>query len=348
MNELQTSLTHYQVKKENGAITVLANKPICVCDHFWDCMNEEWVFAVKCDDGQSRYHIDYLFLDNNFELLNALTEDKGVNPQFLTAQDNTAWVSLSSTSTEREGEIVLPLQNRFRITKEIVRKDLGMDAIFCLNNQCCSYQIDLFNHKKYDKLFVYQFDKNGLYKTRKQYILENIWNGYPTVTRDKCFVTCGKWSNSLCTIHVSEIDENGNILSDWKSEAIADMNSVFLLSYSDTKMEFITFHENHVAYLVYSFEGILLSRKIIYQVETNINLIEKTQIMGGVKAVHCVVSGDIQHFAKNVMLVLGNNTVDVYEAEEGYFPSLLDDSHLLFAPISRIENIACSFKIVII
>lgn len=41
MNELQTSLTHYQVKKENGAITVLANKPICVCDHFWDCMNEE-------------------------------------------------------------------------------------------------------------------------------------------------------------------------------------------------------------------------------------------------------------------------------------------------------------------
>ena len=44
MNELQTSLTHYQVKKENGAITVLANKPICVCDHFWDCMNEEWVF----------------------------------------------------------------------------------------------------------------------------------------------------------------------------------------------------------------------------------------------------------------------------------------------------------------
>ncbi len=87
MNELQTSLTHYQVKKENGAITVLANKPICVCNHFWDCMNEEWVFAVKCDDGQSRYHIDYLFLDNNFELLNALTEDKGVNPQFLTAQD---------------------------------------------------------------------------------------------------------------------------------------------------------------------------------------------------------------------------------------------------------------------
>ena len=134
------------------------------------------------------------------------------------------------------------------------------------------YQIDLFNHKKYDKLFVYQFDKNGLYKTRKQYILENIWNGYPTVTRDKCFVTCGKWSNSLCTIHVSEIDENGNILSDWKSEAIADMNSVFLLSYSDTKMEFITFHENHVDYLVYSFEGILLSRKIIYQVETKINL----------------------------------------------------------------------------
>ena len=48
------------------------------------------------------------------------------------------------------------------------------------------------------------------------------------------------------------------------------------------------------------------------------------------------------------MLVLGNNTVDVYEAEEGYFHSLLDDSHLLFAPISRIENIACSFKIVII
>ena len=28
MNELQTSLTHYQVKKENGAITVLATEPL--------------------------------------------------------------------------------------------------------------------------------------------------------------------------------------------------------------------------------------------------------------------------------------------------------------------------------
>lgn len=348
MDELQTSLTHYQVKKENGAITVLANKPICVEDHFWDRMNEEWIFAVKCDDGQSLYHIDYLFLNNNFELLNVLTEDKGVNPQFLTAPDNTVWVSLSSNSAEREGEIVLPLQNRFRITKEIVRKDLGMDAIFCLNNQCCAYQIDLFNHKKYDKLFVYQFDKNGLYKTRKQYILENIWKGYPTVVRDKCFVTYEKWNDSLCTIHVSEIDENGNILSDWKSEAIEDMNSVFLLSYSDTKMEFITFHENHVDYLVCSFEGILLSRKIIYQGEADINLIAETQIMDEIKAVYCVVSGDVQNIEKNVMLVLENNAVAVYEAEDGYFPSLLDDSHLLFAPIGSIENIACSFKIVII
>ena len=93
---------------------------------------------------------------------------------------------------------------------------------------------------------------------------------------------------------------------------------------------------------------VFLSGQNTNEYRYNRNLIEKTQIMGGVKAVHCVVSGDVQHFAKNVMLVLGNNTVDVYEAEEGYFPSLLDDSHLLFAPISRIENIACSFKIVII
>lgn len=348
MDELQTSLNHYQVKKENGVITVLANKPVCVRDHFWDCMNEEWVFAVEYNDGQSLYHIDYLFLNNNFELLSVLAEDKGVNPQFLTAPDNTVWVSLSSTSTEREGEIVLPLQNRFRITKEIVRKDLGMDAAFCLNNQYCAYHIDLFNHKKYDKLCVYQFDKHGLHKTRKQYILENIWNGYPTVFGDKCFVTYGKWNDSLCTIHVSEIDENGNILSDWKSEAIADMNSVFLSSYSDTQMEFITFHENHVDYLVCSFEGNLLSRKIIYQAETDINLIAKTQIMDEIKAVYCVVSDDDQHTGKNVMLVLGNNNVDVYEAEDGYFPALLDDSHLLFAPINRRENTACSFKIVII
>lgn len=348
MDELNTSSTHYQVKKENGTITVFTNKPICVGNHFWDCMNEEWVFAVKCDDGQGLYHIDYLFLNNNFELLSVLTEDKGVNPQFLTAPDNTVWVSLSSISTEREGEIVLPLQNRSRITKEIVRKDLGIDAIFRLNSQCCAYQIDRFNPKKYDKLFVYQFDKNGLYKTRKQYILENIWNGYPTVARDKCFVTCGKWNDSLCKIHVSEIDENGNILSDWKSEAIADMNSVFLLSYSDTQMEFITFHENHVDYLVCSSEGTLLSRKIIYQAETNINLISKTQIVNEIKAVYCVVSDDAQHIGKNVILVLGNNTVDVYEAEDGYYPSLLDGSHILFSPISRKENNTCIFKIVTI
>lgn len=346
MDELNTSSTHYQVKEENGVITVLANKPICVRNHLWDYMNEEWIFAVKCDDGQSLYHIDYLFLNNNFELLNVLTEDKGVNPQFLTAPDNTVWVSLSSSSTEREGEILLPLRNRSRITKEIVRKDLGIDAIFRLNSQCFAYQIDSFNPKKYDKLFVYQFEKNGLYKTRKQYVLENIWNGYPTVARDKCFVTCGKWNDSLCTIHVAEIDENGNILSEWKSKAIADMNSVFLLSNSDTQMEFITFHENHVDYLVCSFEGTLLSRKIIYQAETDINLIAKTQIVNEIKAVHCVVSGDDQHIVKNVMLVLRTNTVDVYEAEDGYFPSLLDGSHLLFGSISRMENDDCSFKIV--
>lgn len=59
-----------------------------------------------------------------------------------------------------------------------------------------------------------------------------------------------------------------------------------------------------------------------------------------------MVSGDVQHIAKNVILVLGNNAVDVYEAEDGYFPSLLDGSHLLFSPISRIENDTCIFKIV--
>ena len=51
MDKLHTSLTHYQVKKESGVFTVLANKPICVKNHFWDCINKEWVFAVKCGDG---------------------------------------------------------------------------------------------------------------------------------------------------------------------------------------------------------------------------------------------------------------------------------------------------------
>ena len=39
-------------------------------------------------------------------------------------------------------------------------------------------------------------------------------------------------------------------------------------------------------------------------------------------------------------------TVDVYEAEDGYFPSLLDGSYLLFGSTSRMESDVCSFKIV--
>lgn len=347
MNELIKSSTSYQVKKENNTITIFSNKPIIVEDHFFDQINEEWVFAVKCYDDKFLYHIDYLFFNKDFKLLNVVTEDKGVNPMFLLAPDNTVWVSLSSTSTERDGEIVLPLQNRSRITKDIVRKDIGTETVFYINNQLCVYSVDWFNPKKYDKLLAYQFDKNGLYKTKKQYLLENIWNGYPTVIKDKCFVTYGKWNNSICTIHISEIDENGNIISDWKSKAISGINSVFLLAYSEAQIEFVTFTENHVDYLVFGSDGNLLSRNIIYKTEDRINLIRNPKIIHEIKAIQCI-SGDAQHSVKNVLLLLKNSSVDVYESENGYFPSLLNSSYILYSSISKNNHDNHYFNIVMI
>lgn len=347
MNELMRSSTSYQVKKENDTITVSSDKPIIVEDKLWDQINGEWIFAVKCYDDKGLYHIDYLFFSKDFELLNVITEDKGVNPEFLSAPDNTVWVSLSSISTDRDGEIVLPLKERSRITKDIVRKDIGTAAIFCINGQPCAYSVDYFDPKKYDKLLAYQFDKNGLYKTKKQYVLDNIWNGYPIVIKDKCFVTYGKWNDSLCTIHISEINESGEILSDWKSEAVSGIDGVFLLSYSETQLEFIAFTENHVDCIVCSSEGTLLSRNIIYQTEERINLIKSPEIMGETRSVQCI-SGDPQHGAKNVLLVLKSGGVSVCGSEKGYFPSLLDSSYVLHSPIGGQNNDHHDFKLVML
>lgn len=58
-----------------------------------------------------------------------------------------------------------------------MRKDIGMKAWVNISDKTYSYRSDIFYTKKPDLLFLYQFDKNGLYKTRNQYKLETIHSG---------------------------------------------------------------------------------------------------------------------------------------------------------------------------
>lgn len=339
MTELQPSSTVYHIEKTDRIITVRCDKPIKVQDSIFDNLNQQWIFAVHCEDGQGLYHIDYLYANADFTLTKVLAEDRGVLPAFLQATDSMIWVRLDSTGTEREGESVLPMENRSRITKEILRKSVGWQKKISVHGQQCVFYTDYFDRRKPDKLFHYQFDKKHLYKTRKQYSLENIHSGHPKTIQDTCYITYGKWADSLCTVHIAEIDETGSILSDWQSDPVTDVWDVYLESRSDAQISCIIYAKHCIERIVFHADGTLLSRTELFRTDLRINYIDVQE--HGICFVIAPEQGPPA--GKNCILFPDIPSAPCYAFDNGYAPQGLNSRYFILNPI---RNDKCDFRIV--
>lgn len=336
----------YQILKESESITIATDRPVYVADTINDRVYDRWIFAVKSDDGDRLYHIDYLFFSRDFELLQVLKEHQGVNPDFLTAPDGTVWVELNPTHIARNGRTVLPMENRARITEEIIGRDIGMNTRFDLHDRHFGYHIDYFDAKKSDRLFLYQFDRNGLFKSKKSCIPDGIRNGHPVVLNGRCYAAYGTWNGRICTPHLAEIGKNGTVTPVWDGEPHENLCDVFLLAAPDAEIRLLTYCDNHADLLIYGTDGRLLSEKTVFQAQHRINCIFHQQMRDELAAVQCAIAFDEKPPGQNILLLYENDTFRVYEPEDGRIPSLLGSSHILLNNFGSKDNTNCDFKIV--
>lgn len=279
------------------------------------------------------YHIDYLFTDKEFNTVSILTEDRGCNPKFIIAPDDSVWVSLSSTATVKDGEICLPLFDRSRITKDIVYKDIGTDVSFVCNGRAYAYITEIISTKKCDKVFWYQFDKEDLFRTRKQFKLENIKYGHPKVISDKLYIAYIDRCSSVCKVSIAEADETCNVVSLWNGEETEDIFDACLYSYTQSEIKIITYNAHRIEMIVFSANGTITARNILYKTDMRINYIKVKN--NSVEFV--IASEDGQSQAKNCILIIEDNTV-CYEYSNGFSPEYLCDDRFLLAPIKMDKN----------
>lgn len=329
MNELMKSKTKYNLKKSKNEICFSANqlfigKKMHIQDYIYDSKNSQWIFAIKC--MSTPYHFDYVFLDNNFKILNVLTEDKGYMPNFITSPNQDVWVELTEPNSGKH--IYLPLFDRNRIDKGKTFKNLGMQCHFNLSDNCYSYFIHFFDKNKFDNLFIYEFDDKNLLKNRKQIILDNIYSGYPFVADNRCFISYGEWNNSVCDLYINEIDKDGNFVSKWKGDPVPNIGRVILIANEETKIKFLSFCDKNIELLEYNEKGKLVLRKKIYECKKEILSSYEPKTIGNVVSVSFVCEGGI-----NSILLLINDSVKVIEADTGYTLSLLNEDCLISKPI---------------
>ncbi|MGM9531548.1 hypothetical protein [Intestinibacter sp.] len=181
--ELEDSEIIYLKEVFDGYIEYNASSNLNIECSIYDEVNEQFIIAIWI-----RGDVDYLFLDKNYNIIKAKRETEGVNPKFIVAPDKSIWVSLTYTGTDQVKEIVLPLENRARINKLILKRDIGYDYYFSLKNKYYSYCKELFNDKDRDMISYYEFNKKGIYKGKKtkKIDLPNRWE--PIVCDDELYI----------------------------------------------------------------------------------------------------------------------------------------------------------------
>jgi len=171
----------YKINEQASYWEIEAEKTVSVQDCCYDAAMDTFVIAVKYDGGS-----DYVVINREHEIVRVVPEEQGMNQDFVFAPDKSVWICMSALCTDKEGEIVLPLYARERVEKEIVKSDIGIDYSFFWNGCHWGYVTDIFGDRP-DKLLQYQFDKKGIYKTRKTYKLEALRQARPFVQGDDLY-----------------------------------------------------------------------------------------------------------------------------------------------------------------
>ena len=272
--ELQeTNGDKYNIILKDQCIIIDCDTKLIVYDCCYDSLTQQNIVAVyryEEIDGW-KYSLEYIYLDKEFQITKVLIENRGVLPQFIKAPDNSIWVNLIAT-VGGEGEIVLPLNNRARIEKEILKRETVSDQTFYWNGKAYVLVNKPIGSKKgCAKLVSYEFDKKNLYKTKKTQKLEFCYYPKALVQDGHCYIQSididyEKNTMQLCS---REIDSKAVVLNEWHSEIFPEKNVGFPRMIERTEEEVIyicTDMKNKIYALILGIDGKLKERKLIGEI----------------------------------------------------------------------------------
>lgn len=263
----------YRIIVKDHCIIIDCDTKLNVYDCYYDINTQQNIVAVqKYQEMNSlSYSIEYIYLDHEFSITKVVRENRGVLPEFVRAPDDSVWVRLTAT-VGREGEIVLPLNNRARIAKEIVKREAAGEQRFFWNGKAYLLQGKPIGSKKgCGRLVCYEFDKNNLYKTKKSNKLEFCDYPMAIVQAEHCYIQSMDidYEKNAIQLYSREIDSKAVVLNEWSSEIISgsDVGFPCMIERTDKEVIYICTDDktNKIYALIFGNDGKLRERKLIGQ-----------------------------------------------------------------------------------
>lgn len=317
--ELDYTDIEYKISKQDNKLIIEHEYKLKIDAAIYDSVTENYVFAVRADTGNYTYEVDYFFFSKDLELSKILRENVGVNPSFIVSPNKEIWVGLTITTDKikRNGEIILPLFGRNRIEEPIIKRNRGMEH-FVMKGRSYGYIIDYWGGGTEDKLVIYQYDKNNLFKHRKAVKLKGMHSCMPIIINDACYVSDCDSSNNYST-KIYEVDAKGNLIEAYASEGVENCSRPYVLDITDKNIIMIASLKHRVDCLNFSLAGILEDRKTIFEVDKG-NEIYTFQM-------HSMHNGTVIHIFTNqapIAILYKNKIFEKYESDDGPFRLEID------------------------
>lgn len=248
---------NYKINKQGTYWEIEGEKTISIGDCCYDITTDTFVIAVKHNRGG-----DYVVLNREHEIVQIVSEDQGLNQKFVLAPDKSIWICMSALCTKKDGEVVLPLYDRNRVEKEIVKSDLGIDYSFFWDGCHWGYVNDIFGDRP-DKLLQYQFDKKGLYKTRKAFKLDALHGASPFVQEDTLYLCQIDYDKGV--LQIFEMIESGNPVEMCKPLIMDKYEWCRLVSVRETGYKIIGGAGNEVSMISADRQGKIVEERLLYR-----------------------------------------------------------------------------------
>lgn len=252
----------YKINKQDIYWEIEAEQVISIEDCCYDATTDTFVIAVKHNKGG-----DYIVTSSEHKILQTLSEHQGVNRKFILAPDKSVWIGMSALNTKKNGEIVLPLYERGRIEKEIVKSDLGVDYSFFWNSCYWGYINDIWGDKP-DKMVQYQFESKGLYKTRKAYKLDKLRHAAPFIQDDSLYLCQKDFNKGI--IQIFKMTEPDNPEEMCKIISNGELDWCRLINVSESGYIIIGIENNEVHMLLVDIQGKILEEKMLYRLDDTV------------------------------------------------------------------------------
>jgi len=212
---------------------------------------------------------EYVFLDSNWQIIDVLREEEGFSSSFIYAPDKSVWVILLSLNTNNSRESVLPLINGDRIEEEILKLEFVGCHKEVYNDETFFFWHDLFaslDKARPDKLCRYIFDKNNLFKDKKQYKLPTNDQAKMHIEDGFLYLVDNKYSNII--LH-TKCDFKGNVLA--RREIMTNYKTAWVFpirsSFTDISTFFIVLDKSMYE-LDVDKNGVVIAERHLYEDDT--------------------------------------------------------------------------------